>query len=104
MIEDADRRWHGLTQQAEGWIMMHRQKQPAGKRKTVISNGATLVEPIGVPAERLAAAEREAVLDQILTNLWKGKLTRDAAVGRIMAKLGMGQRAAQDEVDGFLAD
>jgi hypothetical protein len=77
MIEDADRRWHGLTQQAEGWIMMHRQKQPA---------------------------EREAVLDQILTNLWKGKLTRDAAVGRIMAKLGMGQRAAQDEVDGFLQD
>jgi hypothetical protein len=84
--------------------MMHRQKQPAGKRKTVISSGATLVELTGVPAERLAAAEREAVLDQILTNLWKGKLTRDAAVGRIMAKLGLNRRAAQDEVDGFLQD
>jgi hypothetical protein len=56
------------------------------------------------PDHRLAAAECEFVLDQILTDLWKGKLTRDAAVGRIMAKLGMGQRAAQDEVDGFLQD
>jgi hypothetical protein len=84
--------------------MMHRQKQPAGKRKTVISSEATLVEPTGVPAERLAAAEREAVLDQILTALWKGKLTRDAAVGRIMAKLGMNERTARDEVDGFLRD
>jgi hypothetical protein len=84
--------------------MMHRQKQPAGKRKTVISNGATLVELTGVPADRLAAAEREAILDQILTNLWKGKLTREAAVGRIMAKLGMNERTARDEVDGFLRD
>jgi hypothetical protein len=65
---------------------------------------STLVELTSVPAERLAAAEREAVLDQILTDLWKGQLTRDAAVGRIMAKLGLGQRAAQDEVDGFLRD
>jgi hypothetical protein len=95
---------HGLTQQAERWTMMHRQKQPAGKRKTVISSGATLVELTGVPADRLAAAEREAMLDQILTNLWKGKLTREAAIGRIMVKLGMNQRAAQDEVDGFLRD
>jgi hypothetical protein len=84
--------------------MMHRQKQPAGKRKTVISSGATLVELTGVPADRLAAAEREAILDQILTNLWKGKLTREAAVGRIMAKLGMSERTARDEVDGFLRD
>jgi hypothetical protein len=53
---------------------------------------------------RVAAAEREAVLDQILTDLWKGKLTREAAVGRIMVKLGMDQRAARDEVDGFLRD
>jgi len=53
---------------------------------------------------RVAAAEREAVLDQILTDLWKGKLTREAAVGRIMVKLGMNQGAAQAEVDGFLRD
>jgi hypothetical protein len=84
--------------------MMHRQKQTAGKRKTVISSGATLVELTGVPADRLAAAEREAILDHILTNLWKGKLTREAAVDRIMAKLGIDRRAAQDEVDGFLRD
>jgi hypothetical protein len=84
--------------------MMHRQKQPADKRKTVISSGATLVELTGVPAERLAAAEREAILDDILTKLWKGKLTREAAVGRIMAKLGMNERTARDEVDGFLQD
>ena len=56
------------------------------------------------PDHRLAAAEREFVLDQILTELWKGKLTREIAVGHIMAKLGMSQRAAQDEVDGFLRD
>jgi hypothetical protein len=57
-----------------------------------------------VPADRLAAAEREAILDDILTKLWKGKLTRDAAVGRIMAKLGMNQRETRAEVDGFLRD
>jgi hypothetical protein len=56
------------------------------------------------PDHRLAAAECEAVLDAILTNLWKGKLTRDAAIGRIMAKLGMNQRSARNEVDGFLRD
>jgi hypothetical protein len=53
---------------------------------------------------RVAAAEREAVLDQILTDVWQGKLTREAAIGRIMVKLGMNQRAAQDEVNGFLRD
>jgi hypothetical protein len=53
---------------------------------------------------RLTAAEREAVLDQILTDLWKGKLTREIAIGRIMVKLGLNQRAARDEVDGFLRD
>ena len=53
---------------------------------------------------RVAIAEREFVLDQILTDLWKGRLSRDAAVGSIMAQLGMNQRAAQDEVDGFLRD
>jgi len=36
--------------------------------------------------------------------LWKGRLTRDAAVGRIVAKLGMSQRAAWAEVEGFLRD
>ena len=56
------------------------------------------------PDHRLAAAEREFVLDQILTDVRKGRLTRDLAVGRIMAKLGMDQRAARDEVDGFLRD
>jgi hypothetical protein len=79
----------------------YRQKPPS---KPVVRSGATLVELTGVPADRLAAAEREAVLDQILTDLWKGKLTRDLAVGRIMVKLGMNQRAAQAEVDGFLRD
>jgi hypothetical protein len=72
--------------------------------KPVVCSRATLVDLTGVPADRLAAAEREAVLDQILTNLWKGKLTREAAVGCIMVKLGMNQWAAQAEVDGFLRD
>jgi hypothetical protein len=53
---------------------------------------------------RLAVAEREFVLDLILTDLWKGRLTREAAIGRIMAKLGMSERDARDEVDGFLRD
>jgi hypothetical protein len=44
----------------------------------------------------------EFLLDQILTELWKGKLLRKVAVGRIMAKLSRGRRAVQDEVDGFL--
>jgi hypothetical protein len=79
----------------------YRQKPPS---KPVVRSGATLVELTGEPAERLAAAEREAMLDQILTDVWKGKLTREIAIGRIMAKLGMNQRAAQAEVDGFLRD
>jgi hypothetical protein len=79
----------------------YRQKPPS---KPVVRSGATLVELTGEPAERLAAAEREAMLDQILTDLWKGKLTREIAIGRIMARLGMNQRAAQAEVDGFLRD
>ena len=79
----------------------YRQKTPS---KPVVRSGATLVELTGEPAERLAAAEREAMLDQILTNLWKGKLTREAAVGHIMAKLGLNERTARDEVDGFLRD
>jgi hypothetical protein len=54
--------------------------------------------------DRRMAAEREFVLDQILTDLWKGKLTREIAIGRIMARLGMNQRSARDEVDGFLRD
>jgi hypothetical protein len=78
--------------------------RPKPSSKPVVRSGATLVDLTGVPADRLAAADREAVLDQILTDVWKGKLTRDAAVGRIMAKLGLSQRAAQDEVDGFLQD
>jgi hypothetical protein len=79
----------------------YRQKAPF---KPVISSGATLVELTGVPANHLAAAEREAVLDQILADVWKGRLTREAAIGRIMAKLGLNQQAAQAEVDGFLRD
>jgi hypothetical protein len=82
---------------------MNRYRQKPSS-KPVICSGATLMELTGVPTDRLAAAEREAILDQILTNLWKGKLTRDAAVHRIMAKLGMNERTARDEVDGFLRD
>jgi hypothetical protein len=54
--------------------------------------------------DRITAAEREFVLDQILTELWHGRLTRTVAIDRIMAELGMGQRAARAEVDGFLRD
>ena len=79
----------------------YRQKPPS---KPVVRSGATLVELTGVPADRLAAAEREAILDQILTNLWKGKLTREIAIGRIMARLGMSERDARDEVAAFLRD
>jgi hypothetical protein len=79
----------------------YRQKTPS---KPVVRSGSTLVELTGEPAERLAAAEREAMLDQILTDLWKGKLTREVAVGRIIAKLDMSERDARDEVAGFLRD
>ena len=79
----------------------YRQKPPS---KPVVRSGATLVELTGEPAERLAAAEREAVLDAILTDLWKGKLSREAAVQRIIAKLGMSERDARDEVAAFLRD
>jgi hypothetical protein len=41
----------------------YRHKPPS---KPVIRSGATLVDLTGVPADRLAAVEREAVLDQIL--------------------------------------
>jgi hypothetical protein len=54
--------------------------------------------------DRHMAAEREFVLDQILTDLWKGRLTREMAVGRIMTKLGLSESRARDEVEGFLRD
>jgi hypothetical protein len=54
--------------------------------------------------DRHTAAEREFVLDQILTELWKGKLTRESAIGRIMAKLGLSESRARAEVEGFLRD
>jgi hypothetical protein len=54
--------------------------------------------------DRRTAAEREFLLDKILTDLWQGKLTREAAIGRIMARLGMNQRSARAEVDRFLRD
>jgi len=50
------------------------------------------------------AAEREFRLDSILTALWKRRLTREAAVSQIMAELGLSERAARAEVDGFLCD
>jgi hypothetical protein len=53
---------------------------------------------------RVAAAEREFQLDAILTDLWKRKLTRDAATNRIKAELGLSYRDALAEVDGFLWD
>jgi hypothetical protein len=43
----------------------YRQKPPS---KPVIRSGATLVELTGEPAERLAAAEREAMLDGFLAD------------------------------------
>jgi NAD(P)-dependent dehydrogenase (short-subunit alcohol dehydrogenase family) len=54
--------------------------------------------------DRRTAAEREFVLDQILTALWHGRLTRTVAIDRIMAELGLSQGEAQAEVDGFLQD
>jgi hypothetical protein len=53
---------------------------------------------------RHEAAEREFWLDAILTALWKRRLTREAAIGRIRAELGLSEREAQAEVDGFLRD
>jgi hypothetical protein len=53
---------------------------------------------------RVAIAEREFVLDQILTDLWKNKLSREAAVQRIITKLGMSEHDARDEVAAFLRD
>ena len=56
-----------------------------------------------MPDPRLAA-EREFLLDKILTALWKGKLTRAAATDGLMTELGMDRRTAQAEIDGFLRD
>jgi hypothetical protein len=50
------------------------------------------------------AAEREFRLDGILTALWNRQLTREAAVSRIRAELGLSERDAWAEVDGFLCD
>ncbi len=53
---------------------------------------------------KLDAAEREFRLDGILTALWNRRLTREAAIRRIMAELGLSERDARAEVDGFLCD
>ena len=53
---------------------------------------------------RFTAAPREFVLDAILTALWTGQLSREAAAERIRDQLGMSPRDAQAEVDGVLRD
>jgi hypothetical protein len=53
---------------------------------------------------QITPADREFRLDQILTDLWHGKLSPDAAADRIMAELGMTAHRARDEVEGFLRD
>jgi hypothetical protein len=54
--------------------------------------------------ERPTAAERESRFDAILTALYYGDLSRDAATDRLVAELGMDRQAARAEVDGFLKD
>ena len=48
-----------------------------------------LPSDISMRDNRLAAAEREFVLDQILTDLWEGRLTPEAA-DRVVVELGKG--------------
>jgi hypothetical protein len=90
--------------------MVARRRKRTGKRlagagvAAMVDRSPNTTRETAMRPDRLPAAEREFVLDQILTDLWKGKLTREVAIGRIMAKLGMNQRAARDEVDGFLRD
>src|SRR5688572_25845114 len=54
------------------------------------------------PVTQGQAADREFRLDQILTDLWHGRLTAEAAADRIVAELGMPHRRAREEVEGFL--
>jgi len=53
---------------------------------------------------KLDAAEREFRLDAILTAVWNRRLTREAAVGRIRAELGLSECEARAEVESFLRD
>jgi dTDP-4-amino-4,6-dideoxygalactose transaminase len=53
-------------------------------------------------SDQRLAAKREARLDEILAALWKGQLTREAAINRIKAELGLSYRDALAEVNGFL--
>ena len=54
--------------------------------------------------ERPTAAECESRFDAILTALYYGDLSRDAATDRLVVELGMDRQAARAEVDGFLRD
>jgi hypothetical protein len=87
----------------------HRRQRHSDKHLVVTGAKPTLSRPKNPPRDamlddRITAAEREFVLDHILTALWHGHLTRTVAIDRIMAELGMNQRSARDEVDGFLRD
>ena len=55
-------------------------------------------------SDRHAVGEGEFQLDAVLMALWQGALTREAAAERLMAELGMDQRAALGEIDAFLAE
>ncbi len=54
--------------------------------------------------ERPTAAERESRFDAILTALYFGDLSRDAATDRLVAELGMSAHRARAEVESFLRD
>jgi hypothetical protein len=50
------------------------------------------------------ATECDLVIDHILTELWRGRLTRTDAIDSIMIELTLSQQAARAEVDSFLRD
>lgn len=105
--ERLSRNWTmGAGQRLRGACRRTRPAQRLVRREIAANLTQSPDQPSDVPMydASVATAEREAALDATLTALWKGQLTREAAVGRIVAELGMGQRAAQDEIDGFLRD
>jgi hypothetical protein len=97
------------TASSTSWtaVTMGRKRQnrrlASARARPVVAQPAHNPKDAAMSDQRLAA-EREARLDEILTALWKRKLPREVAAGRLKAELGLSYRDALAKVDGFLQD
>lgn len=70
--------------------------------KSILSRSPNPPREAAMVDDLINAAESDFVIDHILTDLWRGRLTRNDAIDSIMIELALSQREARAKVDDFL--